>query len=98
MAERKPPHSEGQKDRKGSAETKGSSSSQNGQDKYAAPPPGSIVDPSGLTYTIGEKLGKGGFAICYEAVAPILTKRPSKCALKVVKTKMTTKKIEEKVR
>ena len=97
MAQSSRPIIKGPLDRKTSAETKGSSGSQNPQDRYAPPPPDSITDQNGLTYTVGEKLGKGGFAICYEAKAPIHSKRSSAVALKVVKTKMQ-QKVEEKVR
>ena len=92
------PRAEAQKIRKTSAETKASSGTQAVLDKYAPPPPDTLTDPAGRSYAVGPKLGKGGFAICYEASAESpLQKRPSKVALKIVKTKMPTK-VEEKVR
>ena len=87
---------EAQNSRKPSVETKASSASSKSEDKYAAPPPNTITDPLGRSYAVGERLGKGGFAICYEATTEAQQKRPSKVALKIVKTRMPSK-VEEKV-
>lgn len=60
-------------------------------------PPTSITEPgsSPETYLMGKKLGKGGFAVCFEGKA----KRSSEVyALKVVKAKVEQKKMMEKFR
>ncbi len=72
---------------------------------YAPPPPEWVLQPpmakGGLAekYRTGKCLGKGGFAICYEG--ELRSKKsgtgPNVFALKVVKTKMNQKKMEEKV-
>ena len=76
---------------------KSATTSQPVDDKYAAPPPATITDPSGCSYEVGEKLGRGGFAICYEANTAGGQGRSAKVALKIVKTKMPSK-VEEKVK
>lgn len=60
-------------------------------------PPVTITEPgaSPETYLIGKKLGKGGFAVCFEGKS----KRTSAVlALKVVKAKVEQKKMMEKFR
>jgi serine/threonine protein kinase len=60
-------------------------------------PPTTITEPgaSPETYHIGKKLGKGGFAVCFEG----RTKKTSEVlALKVVKAKVEQKKMMEKFR
>jgi serine/threonine protein kinase len=61
--------------------------------KYAPPPPGEISDGT-RTYEVGPKLGRGGFAMCYEAK---VQSSGESVALKVVKTQMA-RKVEEKFR
>ena len=61
--------------------------------KYAPPPPTEISDGT-QAYTVGHKLGRGGFAICYQAQ---VQNSKQMVALKVVKTQMA-KKVEEKFR
>ena len=73
---------------------------------YAPPPPEWVFQPpiakGGLAekYRTGRCLGKGGFAICYEA--ELKNKRSgnekSVFALKIVKAIMNQRKMEEKVR
>jgi len=60
-------------------------------------PPISVTEPgeSPETYLTGKKLGKGGFAVCFEGT----TKRKSELfALKIVKAKVEQKKMMEKFR
>lgn len=63
---------------------------------HASPPPSLVVEPDvqGERYTTGAFLGKGGFAICYEGR---LLRNGRVFAMKVVKSEMTQKKMEEKV-
>ena len=74
------------------------------KDKNHAPPPPKVVsEPGGdigVKYETGKLLGKGGFAICYEGtiVGHKYGKNLPKFALKIVKSKMGMKKMEEKVR
>lgn len=73
---------------------------------YAPPPPEWVLQPpvvkGGLAekYKTGRCLGKGGFAICYEGELRGRRNGSEKkvYALKVVKAKMTQRKMEEKVR
>jgi hypothetical protein len=67
-------------------------------DKYAPPPPKIVQDPSGQQYHTGRELGKGGFAICYEASLKGDDPSAPKIALKIVKAHMPAKKMEEKAR
>jgi serine/threonine protein kinase len=68
---------------------------------HPSPPPENVQEPpssdrlEGTTYRTGRLLGKGGFAICYEG-EHIETKQ--KYALKIVKSYMPQKKMEQKVR
>jgi hypothetical protein len=69
---------------------------------HPLPPPAQVVEPpssdreNGAIYNTGRLLGKGGFAICYEGSITIdNTKR--KFALKIVKSHMPQKKMEQKV-
>lgn len=67
---------------------------------HPPPPPVQVVEPpstdrkNGAVYQTGKCLGKGGFAICYEAhLAP----SKHRYALKIVKSHMPQKKMEQKV-
>jgi hypothetical protein len=64
---------------------------------YADPPPSIVSEPGdgGERYSIGGFLGKGGFAVCYEGT---LARNGRVYAMKVVKSQMSQKKMEEKVR
>ncbi|KAJ5999897.1 hypothetical protein N7481_000306 [Penicillium waksmanii] len=70
-----------------------SSSSKN----HADPPPSFVPEPEegGERYSIGGFLGKGGFAVCYEGT---LARNGRLFAMKVVKSQMPQKKMEEKFR
>jgi hypothetical protein len=67
---------------------------------HPPPPPVEVHEPpsadrrDGATYNTGRCLGKGGFAICYEAQ---LAGTKQICALKIVKSAMPQKKMEQKV-
>lgn len=63
---------------------------------HAAPPPSIVPEPEdgGEKYSIGAFLGKGGFAVCYEGT---LARNGRVFAMKVVKSQMPQKKMEEKV-
>ena len=73
--------------------------------EYAPPPPEWVLQPpmtkGGLAekFRIGRCIGKGGFAMCYEGELRSKQQSMNKTvfALKVVKTKMSQKKMEEKV-
>lgn len=68
---------------------------------HPPPPPAEVQEPpsadrkSGAIYQTGKCLGKGGFAICYEGQLAGTKKR---YALKIVKSYMPQKKMEQKVR
>ncbi|KAL4902668.1 hypothetical protein BDW74DRAFT_186849 [Aspergillus multicolor] len=64
---------------------------------HAPPPPSLIVEPGedGERYSTGGFLGKGGFAICYEGT---LLRNGRVFAMKVVKSDMGQKKMQEKFR
>ncbi|KAL4883804.1 hypothetical protein BJY04DRAFT_24719 [Aspergillus karnatakaensis] len=64
---------------------------------HAPPPPALIVEPEGdgERYSTGAFLGKGGFAICYEGT---LLRNGRVFAMKVVKSEMAQKKMQEKFR
>lgn len=57
--------------------------------------PPSLDRPNGAVYKTGRCLGKGGFAICYEGQ---LSGTKQRYALKIVKSYMPQKKMEQKVR
>lgn len=63
---------------------------------HADPPPPVVTEPEdgGEQYAIGGFLGKGGFAVCYEGS---LARNGRVYAMKVVKSHMPQKKMEEKV-
>lgn len=63
---------------------------------HADPPPPLVPEPAegGERYAIGAFLGKGGFAVCYEGT---LARNGRVYAMKVVKSQMPQKKMEEKV-
>ncbi|OGE50786.1 hypothetical protein PENARI_c015G10738 [Penicillium arizonense] len=75
-----------------SAQTKSSSAK-----NHAEPPPSIVSEPEdgGERYSIGAFLGKGGFAVCYEGA---LARNGRVYAMKVVKSQMPQKKMEEKFR
>lgn len=68
---------------------------------HPPPPPADVLEPpsfdrkNGAVYKTGGLLGKGGFAICYEGV---LAGTRQIYALKVVKSRMMQRKMEQKVR
>ncbi|KAL3478941.1 hypothetical protein BJX99DRAFT_93640 [Aspergillus californicus] len=64
---------------------------------HAPPPPALVSEPGddGERYTTGAFLGKGGFAICYEGT---LLRNGRVFAMKVVKSEMEQKKMQEKFR
>ncbi|KAE8350149.1 hypothetical protein BDV28DRAFT_139724 [Aspergillus coremiiformis] len=64
---------------------------------HAPPPPSLILEPEedGERYTTGSFLGKGGFAICYEGT---LLRNNRVFAMKVVRSEMAQKKMQEKFR
>ncbi|KAJ5463666.1 hypothetical protein N7475_008610 [Penicillium sp. IBT 31633x] len=64
---------------------------------YADPPPSIVSEPEdgGERYAIGAFLGKGGFAVCYEGS---LARNGRVYAMKVVKSQMPQRKMEEKFR
>jgi hypothetical protein len=67
---------------------------------HPPPPPSEVREPpssdrkDGAVYYTGKLLGKGGFAICYEGE---LGGTRQKFALKMVKSHMPQKKMEQKV-
>ena len=63
---------------------------------HAPPPPSLILEPEedGERYSTGAFLGKGGFAICYEGT---LLRTGRVFAMKVVRSEMAQKKMQEKV-
>ncbi|KAL4786606.1 hypothetical protein BJX76DRAFT_320804 [Aspergillus varians] len=64
---------------------------------HAPPPPALILEPGedGERYSTGAFLGKGGFAVCYEGT---LLRNGRVFAMKVVKSDMAQKKMQEKFR
>jgi hypothetical protein len=68
---------------------------------HPPPPPDEVQEPpssdrkDGAIYQTGRLLGRGGFAICYEAR---LSGTKQTYALKIVKSHMPQKKMEQKVR
>ncbi|OJJ46137.1 hypothetical protein ASPZODRAFT_2061945 [Penicilliopsis zonata CBS 506.65] len=64
---------------------------------HAPPPPSIVTEPGedGEKYATGAFLGKGGFAVCYEGT---LARNARVFAMKVVKSEMPQKKMEEKFR
>ncbi|KAB8070141.1 hypothetical protein BDV29DRAFT_38613 [Aspergillus leporis] len=64
---------------------------------HAPPPPSLIIEPeeNGERYSTGAFLGKGGFAICYEGT---LLRNNRVFAMKVVRSEMAQKKMQEKFR
>ena len=67
---------------------------------HPPPPPEEVQEPpssdrkDGAIYRTGRLLGRGGFAICYEAR---LSGTKQTYALKIVKSHMPQKKMEQKV-
>ncbi len=72
----------------------------NKEKDHPPPPPEEVKEPpssdrkKGAVYKTGRLLGRGGFAICYEAQ---LAGTKHKYALKIVKSHMPQKKMEQKV-
>ncbi|KAE8138005.1 hypothetical protein BDV38DRAFT_292620 [Aspergillus pseudotamarii] len=64
---------------------------------HAPPPPSLVAEPEedGERYSTGAFLGKGGFAICYEGT---LLRNNRVFAMKVVRSEMAQKKMQEKFR
>ncbi|KAF4259184.1 hypothetical protein KXW98_006339 [Aspergillus fumigatus] len=64
---------------------------------HAPPPPSLVIEPAegGERYSTGAFLGKGGFAICYEGT---LLRNGRVFAMKVVRSEMGQKKMQEKFR
>lgn len=68
---------------------------------HPPPPPPEVLEPPsfdrkhGAVYQTGTMLGKGGFAICYEGRH---TETKQLFALKIVKSQMPQKKMEQKVK
>ncbi|OAT00614.1 PLK protein kinase, variant [Blastomyces dermatitidis ER-3] len=64
---------------------------------HAPPPPATVREPEdgGEEYITGKFLGKGGFAVCYEGR---LARNNRVYAMKVVKSEMNQRKMEEKFR
>lgn len=74
---------------------------QNCKEKESPPqPPAEVFEPTntdlkdGFTYKTGRLLGRGGFAVCYEGQN---TSTKQIFALKIVKSYMPQKKMEQKV-
>lgn len=74
--------------------------------EYAPPPPEWVIQPPITAGSLAEKfktgrlLGKGGFAVCYEGELrskKIGVAKKNLFALKIVRSKMSQKKMEEKV-
>lgn len=67
---------------------------------HPPPPPDEVYEPpsadrlDGAKYRMGKMLGKGGFAICHEGQ---LSKTKEVFAMKIVKSHMAQKKMEQKV-
>lgn len=67
---------------------------------HPPPPPNEVYEPpsygnkNGAVYQTGKLLGKGGFAICHEGKH---AKTKQVVALKIVKSHMPQKKMEQKV-
>ncbi|KAI4245924.1 MAG: hypothetical protein LQ352_006482 [Teloschistes flavicans] len=70
---------------------------------HAPPPPKTVIQPPevpgalSVQYRTGRELGKGGFAICYEGRQCHGDHGGRIYALKIVKSAMTQKKMEEKI-
>lgn len=71
-----------------------------GKEQHPPPPPEDVYEPpsddrpDGARYRMGKLLGKGGFAICYEGK---LSMTKEAFAMKMVKSQMVQKKMEQKV-
>lgn len=65
---------------------------------YADPPPALVHDPAGLHYQMEKQLGRGGFAICWQAQQVDAANSSGKAvAMKIVKSKMEIKRVAQKV-
>ena len=65
---------------------------------HADPPPKVVREPTGVQYITADRLGRGGFAICYRAEQCEGTKPSGKTvALKIVRSKMEPQKLAQKV-
>jgi hypothetical protein len=65
---------------------------------HADPPPKIVREPTGVQYITADRLGRGGFAICYRAEQCEGTKPTGKTvALKIVRSKMEPQKLAQKV-
>lgn len=90
-----------QTDRKGKAVEKAAPARSLQREKdHPPPPPPQVLEPpssdrhDGAVYNTGRLLGRGGFAICYEGK---LGGTKQVFALKIVKSHMPQKKMEQKV-
>lgn len=87
--------------KKESTKSKAPAKSTGKEKDHPPPPPPEVHEPpssdrkDGATYNTGRCLGKGGFAICHEGQ---LAGTKQKYALKIVKSYMPQKKMEQKVR
>jgi myosin I len=62
----------------------------------ADPPPEIVREPKAVQYVTGEKLGNGGFAICYRAELCQNNKPTGKIvALKIVKSNMDRRVVQK---
>jgi len=65
---------------------------------HADAPPQVVYDPTGRQYHTEKQLGRGGFAICWQAQQTEGTRTTSKTvALKIVKSKVEPRKLAQKV-
>jgi hypothetical protein len=65
---------------------------------YAEPPPPILNEPTGIQYQTEKQLGRGGFAICWQAQQTDNGRTPSRTiALKIVKSRMDSMKLAQKV-
>ncbi|EFR05344.1 plk/plk-unclassified protein kinase [Nannizzia gypsea CBS 118893] len=92
-----PPKPKVESTKKLSVKTNPTQKQQTSHRHHATPPPPEVKEPgaSGEEYEIGSFLGKGGFAVCYEGK---LARNGRIFAMKVVKSEMQQKKMEEKFR
>lgn len=83
-------------DKPASAEKPHNNNQKNQKDPSPSPP-SSVREPgkNGERYTTGEFLGKGGFAVCHQGE---LSRNNRIFAMKVVKSEMSQRKMQDKVR
>lgn len=90
------PNTERKKTEKYAATSPEKKTSSSTSKNHADPPPSVVAEPEdgGEKYSMGAFLGKGGFAVCYEGT---LSRNGRMFAMKVVRSHMPQKKMEEKV-